>query len=103
MLATITRSDRSKARKAKEVAEKVYAACRGLVQLHEIIVCDPEDVPAGKPLISLNLYRLGCEVHAMFVSTIAADLSRELTKKAKGRRGENRTILLQMAGLIERM
>jgi len=55
LTATVTRRDRTVARQAESVGRSILAACRGLLSAHEIRVADPEDVPAGKPLISLLL------------------------------------------------
>ena len=101
LTATVTRRDRTVARQAESVGRSILAKCRGLLAPHEIRVADAEDVPAGKPLISLLLYRLDAEAHAFFASSLTSDLARELKEAAKGMRGESRTALLMLAARIE--
>lgn len=103
LTATVTRLDRTVARQAESVGRSILARCQRLIAAHEIVIADPEDVPAGKPLVSLLLYRLGFEVHAYRASAIAADLAAELRTAAKELSGRDRAIVMRLAGLVERI
>lgn len=96
----VTRSDRRRASDAKAAAQEVLRRCLGLLAAHEVEHATPEDVPDGRPLVSVRLHRLSAEAHAMHGCCIYADLAAALEHCARRLRGSERSEVLRIAGLI---
>ena len=103
LTAANNRRDRQIARQAEQTGRAILQACRGLVAAHEIVIADREDIPAGKPLVSLVLYRLGFELHAYRASAIASDLAADLAAESKRLDGRDRAVVMRLAGIIKRI